>query len=207
MKRKIDIKRVRVATGSWRKRFRWDLLILVTSFASMSALSFFSPFKGSQAFKISLEYFKEMVFILPAVMVLMGLFAVWVKRETVVKWLGEGSGLKGMFISVLLGTLPTGPLYVAFPLASMLLRKGARVANVLLFLCAWACIKLPMELVELQFLGWKFTLARLALTIILIIPACLAGEVVYGRGEQKADFEPPVLTPAAGDRATGDHRW
>ncbi len=174
-----------VSKTSWRKRFRWDLLILITSFIVVSSLSLLNPFRGSQAFRISLEYFKEMIFILPAVMVLMGLFAVWVRRETVVRWLGEGSGFKGMLISVLLGALPTGPLYVAFPLASMLIKKGARVANVLLFLCAWACIKLPMELVELQFLGWRLTLARLALTVMFIIPACLIGEVLYNRGEDK----------------------
>ncbi|MFW6139573.1 MAG: hypothetical protein ACOC7U_10445, partial [Spirochaetota bacterium] len=61
-----------------------------------------------------------------------------------------------------------GPLYVAFPLAQSLLKKGASITNIVIFLSAWACIKIPQELVELQFLGIKFTALRLALTIIFV---------------------------------------
>ncbi len=114
-----------------------------------------------------------MAFILPAVLVIMGLFMVWVDRGLVVKYLGEGSGLKGLLISLLLGTLPTGPLYVGFPLAAALLKKGARVANVLVFLCSWAALSIPAELMELRFMGWKFMVARLALTVVVIV---LAGD-------------------------------
>ncbi|MGQ9537336.1 MAG: permease [Actinomycetota bacterium] len=170
------------SNASPRRKPRWDLLFLVLSVAAFTGLGLFFRDKGGRALRISWEYFREMVFILPAVMVLMGLFAVWVKRETVVKYLGQESGLSGLLLSVLLGTLPTGPLYVAFPLAAMLLRKGARVANVIVFLCAWACIKLPQELMEFQFLGWRFTLLRLALTVALVIPMGLVAEALYHRG-------------------------
>lgn len=164
------------------KKIRWDLLFLVVSVAAFAGLGLVFRDKGGRALRISWEYFQEMVFVLPAVMVLMGLFAVWVKRETVVKYLGQESGLSGLLLSILLGTLPTGPLYVAFPLAAMLLRKGARVANVTVFLSAWACIKLPLELMELQFLGWEFTLLRLGLTVALVIPMGLVAEALYHRG-------------------------
>jgi uncharacterized membrane protein YraQ (UPF0718 family) len=60
-------------------------------------------------------------------------------------------------------------LYVAFPLAASLMKKGARTANVVIFLSAWACIKLPQELVEMRFLGFKFMALRLGLTIVLVL--------------------------------------
>ena len=132
-----------------------------------------------------------MVFILPAVLVIMGLFMVWVDRGVVIKYLGEGSGVKGMLISILLGTLPTGPLYVGFPMAAALLKKGARTANVLAFLCAWAALSIPAELMELRFMGWKFMLARLGLTVVLIIPMCLAGEFMYKRIGGKEPWSDP----------------
>lgn len=181
-KRRGRSRRPGPAEVSWRKRVRWDLVFLASSIAAFTVLSLLYRDRGSRALRISWEYFQEMVFILPAVMILMGLFAVWVKRETVVKYLGEESGLPGLLVSILLGTLPTGPLYVAFPLAAMLLKKGARVANVMVFLSAWACIKLPLELMELQFLGWKFTFLRLGLTVALVIPMGLAGEALYRSG-------------------------
>ena len=49
-----------------------------------------------------------------------------------------------------------------------LIKKGASVSNIVIFLSAWACIKIPQELVELQFLGIKFMAARLILTIIFV---------------------------------------
>lgn len=114
------------------------------------------------------QYFLDMIFILPAVMVLMGLFTVWVSRDMVVKYLGKSSGVKGIALSILFGSLPTGPLYAAFPLASSLIDKGARISSIIIFLSAWACIKLPQELVELQFLGPEFMLTRLVLTVVFI---------------------------------------
>ena len=73
-------------------------------------------------------------------------------------------------------SLPTGPLYAAFPMAAALREKGARSANIFLFLTAWACIKLPQELLELRFLGPRFMLTRLALTIVLAVPSALLVE-------------------------------
>lgn len=137
------------------------------------------------------DYFMDMILILPAVMVLMGLFTVWVSKEMVVKYLGKSSGVKGVALSIFFGSLPTGPLYVAFPLASSLIDKGARVSSIIIFLSAWACIKLPQELVELQFLGPEFMLTRLVLTIVFI---SLMGFLIEGLiewkngGESNADI-------------------
>lgn len=132
----------------------------------------------------SLEYLMEMIFILPAVMVLMGLFSVFIPSDTVVKHLGKASGYKGFFLALLFGTLPTGPLYVAFPMASTLITKGARISNIEVFLSAWACIKIPQEMVELQFLGPEFMLARLSLTIVFVgLMGLVIERAVAKRGE------------------------
>ena len=40
---------------------------------------------------------------------------------------------------------------------------------------------------ELQFLGWKFMLLRLGLTIAVLIPMALLAEVLYHRGERAAE--------------------
>jgi uncharacterized membrane protein YraQ (UPF0718 family) len=95
-----------------------------------------------------------------------GLFSVFIPKELVGKYLSKEAGLKGVFAAMVMGSLPTGPLYVAFPIASALLKKGARISNVTVFLTAWSCIKLPQELIELEFLGVNFMVARLVLTAI-----------------------------------------
>lgn len=115
-----------------------------------------------------LDYTLELVVVLPAVLLLMGLLSLFISNEFISTHLGSESGLKGMAVAFLLGTLPTGPVYMAFPIARTLRDKGARVANIYIFLSAWACIKIPQELVELRFLGAEFMVYRLLFTIIMV---------------------------------------
>jgi uncharacterized membrane protein YraQ (UPF0718 family) len=153
--------------------------------AAAAALLLMFPDRQQAAAATSWAYLREMIAILPAVMILMGLFAVFVSQEQVVRYLGHASGLKGILVAVLLGSLPTGPLYLAFPLAAALLKKGARVSNIVIFLSAWACIKIPQELVELQFLGWRFMASRLVLTIVFVILMGLSVEKLMAASTRK----------------------
>lgn len=143
-----------------------DLLLLGVVSTAYLLLMLLFPETAPRATDTSWRFFLEMIGVLPAVVVLMGLFAVFVSKEFVARFLGRDSGLKGFLLSVFMGTLPTGPLYVAFPLVRMMLKKGAGVANMIAFLTAYACIKLPQELLELRFMGLEFTLARLGLTVV-----------------------------------------
>ncbi|WP_290724560.1 permease [Archaeoglobus sp.] len=157
-----------------------DLIILgVISIVTLTLLYIF-PDKKEPVLSTSWNFFIEMMLILPAVMVMLGLFAVWVPKDIVVRYLGKTSGVKGIFLAIILGTLPTGPLYIAFPIASALLKKGAKISNIVVFLSAWACIKVPQEMVELQFLGVRFMLSRLSLTIIFVVIMGIFIEKVLG---------------------------
>lgn len=163
-----------------------DVIFLgITLIIVIILLSIF-PDRREAVTTASWEFFIELILILPAVMVLMGLFAVWVSKEMVVKYLGKTSGIKGISLAILFGTLPTGPLYVAFPMAAALIKKGARISNIIIFLSAWACIKIPQEMVELQFLGPKFMVARLILTIIFVVIMGVSIEKLIEGSDKKA---------------------
>ena len=51
----------------------------------------------------SVKYFIEMLLIIPAVMLSIGLFSVWISKEQTSKYLGKESGLKGALISIIIG--------------------------------------------------------------------------------------------------------
>lgn len=145
----------------------WGYFALVGGFALVVILLF--PDRQDAVVTTTWSYLVELALILPAVMILLGLFNEWVPEEVVVRYLGERSGITGVGTAIVLGSTPTGPLYVAFPIAADLLEKNASVANVVVFLTAWACLKLPQELIELQFLGWRFMTLRLALTAVVAV--------------------------------------
>lgn len=84
-----------------------------------------------------------------------------------------------------MGTLPAGPLYVAFPVAKALRMKGASVGNMVTYLSVYAAIKLPQILMELRFLGWKFTALRFVITVILIYVMSLFVELIFKKTEKR----------------------
>jgi uncharacterized membrane protein YraQ (UPF0718 family) len=145
----------------WLADYRWVLLIAVADLL----VWLLWPTQITSVVRNTWDYLVEMVVILIPVAVLMGLFEVWVPKQLIGKYLGRESGWKGITLSLLLGTAPTGPLYAAFPIAGMLLQKGASPLNVVVLLNTWAAIKIPQLLVETNFLGPAFMLVRLTLTV------------------------------------------
>lgn len=145
------------------------LMVFATIIIIFSALAIFYPEKSATGREISFNYLKEIVLIFPAVLILMGLADVWIPQEKVEKYLGNNSGIKGLLLSIFMGALPTGPVFIAFPLASGLLDKGASIMNVIVMLGAWGSLKLTQIGVEIHFLGIEFAFYRVILTLAGII--------------------------------------
>jgi uncharacterized membrane protein YraQ (UPF0718 family) len=112
---------------------------------------------------------RDMLSVLPPIFVLLGLLEVWVPREVIIKNMGDNSGFRGIFLSILLGSAAAGPLYVAFPVAVAMLKKGARFSNIVIFLFAWSTLKVPLLLFEASALGWNITLTRAAVNLPFIV--------------------------------------
>ena len=162
----------------WKRR---DIQLLVLLGLVFISINFIFPHQSGQVYATTLDYFVEMVLILPPVFILMGLFQSWVSRDFIEKHLGTESGFKGMLLSFVLGTLPTGPLYIAFPIALALRQKGARILNITVFLGSWAATKLPQVMVEIKFLGIEFTLVLQLLTITSVFIIGLLMEKIMGK--------------------------
>ena len=110
-----------------------------------------------------------MLKILPGAFILIGLFEVWVKRETIEKHFGEESGIRGYLWAVLLAGTTVGGLYLAFPVAYSLYGKGAKLSVIFTYLGAAAICRIPMVVFEASFLGIKFTVIRLLVSLPLVV--------------------------------------
>ena len=149
------------------KRYKTFLIL----FAVNLLLLIFAPDLGTKAVSITQNNLWEMLSVIPPIFILLGLLDVWVKKETMVKYMGEGSGLIGILIAFFLGSATAGPLYAAFPVAGILLKKGSKISNVLIFIGAWSTMKIPLLMFETNALGLEFSMLRLGMNIfgILII--------------------------------------
>lgn len=147
------------------RKYRLPIIALVV----MAVMFVFNKELGKKAVTITTDSLFQMLSILPPVFILLGLMDVWVPRETMIKYLGEHSGIRGVIISFIMGSATAGPLYGAFPVAAVLMKKGAKFSNILIFIGAWSTTKVPMFMFEFKALGPRFAVTRLVVDIIGIM--------------------------------------
>lgn len=160
---------------SFLKRYLQVWLVL----AAFGIMALIQPAMAGKAVNISIDSLKEMLLVIPPIFILLGLLDVWVPKETMIRYMGHEAGIKGVLLAFFLGSAAAGPLYGAFPVAAILMKKGAGFRNVMIFIGAWSTTKIPMLLFEISALGAKFTITRLCVDIIgiLIIAQVLSRSV------------------------------
>lgn len=143
---------------------------VITYFLFLVISFFFGFAPGEEIGHNFISFLIAMLKILPFAFILIGLFEVWVKSETVERHFGEESGLKGHFWAILLSaSTGVGGLYVAFPVAYSLYKKRAKLGVIFTYIGASAVCRVPMTIFEASFLGMKFSLIRLMVSIPLVI--------------------------------------
>ena len=147
------------------KKYRWALVFLF----ALVGLFLYSPEKGIGALSISLKNARTIVYILPPVLILIGLLDVWIPREIIIRHMGQDSGIKGLLFAFLLGSISAGPPIVAFPIAAMLAKKGARYANILFFMGVWTSAKIPVLILEATYLSIRFTVIHVVTSLVFAL--------------------------------------
>lgn len=100
--------------------------------------------------------------------IIVGYVNVLSPQDLVNTWIGPDSGGRGLLIGAGAGMLLPGGPYVIFPLIATLYQAGAGIGPTIAMITAWASLALLNVTFELPFLGWRFTLVRL--TMGLLVP-------------------------------------
>ncbi len=160
------------------KTYIFEILIAILYIA----LAFLYPNKVGAAFLEGMHLILNLLPIFLCVMFFSSFLGVFLSPKTVQKFMGKKSGLKGIVLAVLFGTVIVGPLWVLFPLYKTLLNKGARMAVVGAMVGAFA-IKTPWLPFGASLLGWPF----ISLTTILIfLYAIIQGYIMESVLSKKA---------------------
>lgn len=163
------------------KRYRVFLILLLVNIF----LGLILPEIGLKSLTISKDNMIEMLSVIPPIFILLGLLDVWVERETMMKYMGEESGIVGILIAFLLGSAAAGPLYAAFPVAAVMLKKGSKLRNVFIFIGAWSTTKIPLLTFEASSLGFNFMLTRLVLDLFGILAIAYLSEKLLSKKEKE----------------------
>ena len=143
------------------KRYKFFLLLLIV----LILIGFLDFDLASKSILNIKDSFLQMLSVLPPIMVMLGLMDVWVSRESLMKYMGNNSGLLGIFLAMFIGSIAAGPMYAAFPFTAVLIKKGAKFSNIIIFMNAWCVTKISTLLFEISSLGYKFTFVRLLIDI------------------------------------------
>ncbi len=95
-------------------------------------------------------------------------------------WIGPDSGLRGLFLSEVIGMLLPGGPYVVFPLIAVLYNSGAGLGPAVTIVTSWSTQALLTISFELPFMGWRFTAIRWGLGLAIPMLAGLGAMLLFG---------------------------
>lgn len=106
--------------------------------------------------------------ILVTAVLISGYVQTMVPRDAMERWLGRGSGLRGLTLAAMAGALTPGGPFAAFPLVVALWESGAGFGVCVAYLTSWSVLGIQRALVwEIPLLGADFVLLRLAASLVL----------------------------------------
>lgn len=147
------------------------IFLIVAAVAIVSGLVLYEV-KGAdavrEALRDDLRVFTVFVVFLPAVLLLASIVEVMLPKSVVERWLGAGSGFKGIVIATFAGAFTPGGPFLAFPMVLALYRAGADWVPLITYITAWSILSMPRILVfEIPFAGGELTTVRYLSCLIL----------------------------------------
>ncbi len=153
---------------------KWIFLAAVGFLYLILAFFDFTIIKSSVLF-----FFALVLKILPVfltVFFLMFFIRIFIGPKRMLKYLGEGTGLKGWMIAIGGGILSSGPIYMWYPLLADMQSEGMKKSLIAVFIYNRA-IKLPLLPLMVYYFGLPFTVT---LTFYIIVFSVIGG-ILVGR--------------------------
>lgn len=113
--------------------------------------------------------------------ILAGFIQALIPKEAINRWIGKGSGLKGILVGCLAGSLVPGGPYTSFPIVVGLVKTGASIGTVVSFITAWSLWAFTRLPIEIGVVGFKLAFVRLASTFIFPPLAGIIAQFLFGR--------------------------
>ncbi|NLU43846.1 MAG: permease [Acholeplasmataceae bacterium] len=112
-----------------------------------------------------------------SILFIIGIMLAVLDPQTIYMLLGKDSGLRGMTIAAVIGSITLIPGFVAFPLAAALLKAGAGYGQITMFITTLMMVGVVTLPVEIQFFGRATAIKRnlLALVFAVIISFVIGG--------------------------------
>ena len=133
--------------------------------------------KTHRAIKKAWKSFENILPEFLGVLIIIGLMLAILEPKTIYMLIGKESGVMGLTIAAVIGSVTLIPGFVAFPLAASLLNAGAGYAQITMFITTLMMVGIVTLPVEIKFFGKKTAIRRnaFALVFAIIISVIIGG--------------------------------
>jgi len=121
--------------------------------------------------KKGLAMFLKLVPALISVLALVSIVLFLLPEKTLVKFMGEESGITGWGIAALFGSVALIPGFIAYPLCGILINSGVAYSVIAVFITTLMMTGFLTLPVEAKFFGWRVSIIRnlVSLSAALVI--------------------------------------
>jgi len=134
--------------------------------------------KTLKALKKAWKSFENILPQFSSILVIIGIMLAVLSPEVISGLIGEKSGGLGMLIASLIGSITLIPGFVAFPLASVLLKSGAGFMQIAVFISTLMMVGIVTIPVEIRYFGKKAAILRNSLAFVFSFIVAIAIGVV-----------------------------
>jgi len=126
----------------------------------------FDSGKTIRGIKKGMKMFIKLLPILLLMLALVSIVLFLIPSETLVRYMGEGSGVKGWITAAGVGSVALIPGFIAYPLCGILIKSGVAYSVIAVFITTLMMTGFTTLPVEARFFGWRTSIIRNLFSLI-----------------------------------------
>lgn len=127
--------------------------------------------------------YKKLIKILPAfsiVLIFISIVLFFATDTIISKYLGNSNILINMALASFFGSITLMPGFIAFPLSSILLKKGVTYMVISIFTTTLMMVGILTYPIEKEYFGSKVTIVRNLISFVIAIIVAIITGIIYG---------------------------
>ena len=157
-------------------------IMMTAALIRLAVVYFKSPEAAGKGLNATGSLILEITPRMIAAFLLAGLVQAIVPQEVIVRWMGHGTGFKGILIGMTLGGITPGGPMTHFPVIATFYKMGVGIGPLVAYLTAWSLFGLQRIIMwEIPFLGAKVVAIRFAVSFAFPLLAGWLCEMVWNK--------------------------
>ncbi len=136
--------------------------------------------KTKMALKKAWKSFENIMPQFLTILAFLGMVLALLSPDVISHLLGQKAGWQGMIIASIIGSITLMPAFIAFPIAAMLLKNGAGLAQIAVFISTLMMVGIVTLPMEIKYFGKKISIMRNIFAYLFSFIVALVIGVVLG---------------------------